>query len=111
MFDRGVIMKGAFYDDSDWMSTLRASVTPEEAYRRWTEVEGYLSIGTYAVRVGHARAEGLTCVDDAEQLTVADHASVVFEDLPTPGAKRRVSKTLRDLATDRGALFAPTLDQ
>lgn len=106
MYDKG-IMKGAFFDDTDWMSTLREDVSPEEAYRRWTEDDGYDSIGTYGVVVEHADSLGLPCVDDAAKLAVSDHASVVFEDLPTEGRKKVAARKLRNAATDLGPLYEP----
>lgn len=100
-------MKAAFSDDQTrWLSTLRDSVTPEEAYRRWTEDDGNESIGTFGIEVGFALSLGLPSVDDSEHLGIPDHASVVMEDL-TNSRREKLARKLRDAAAERGPLFTP----
>lgn len=93
--------------DAGLMSTLRGHVTPEEAYRRHTEVHKLRSMGTWGVLVGDARDNGLPCLDDGGRPGVpADHASVDFRRL----TKKEIREARFDLharSLERGPLHTP----
>lgn len=102
--------------DNLHLSALREAVGAAEAYRRWTEVEKYLSAGTWGVSVQEVDAQvftrhedredvSLRAVDDATE-ALSDHASIVFSDL---SKKQRVqaARKLRDAALQRGCLYKP----
>lgn len=92
--------------DKDLLSTLREHVGPEEAYRRWTEDKGFLSIGTYAVSVGEVGDQDLQAIDDSAT-TEPDHVSIDYSSAETKGERKRRSRKLRDAATARGCLHRP----
>ncbi|MFD7656018.1 hypothetical protein ACFV4N_18775 [Actinosynnema sp. NPDC059797] len=92
--------------DKDLLSTLREHVGPEEAYRRWTETNGFLSVGTYAVSVGEVDDQGLQAIDDAAT-TEPDHASIDYTSAQGKSERKRRSRKLRDAAVARGCLHRP----
>ncbi len=98
------------------LSTLRESVGPEEANRRWREEIGSLSDGTWGISVTEINRVEVECddgtvvqlqaLDDAEDLGVADHASIDFTRVPpTRGKLRQAGRKLLEAAIKRGRLF------
>lgn len=106
----GVVSSEAFKPtatDAGLLSTLRGTVTPAEAYRRWIEEEKRLSVGTYGVSVEEVDGRGLAAIDDAAAMAKPDHASVDFTALPSGGRVKQAARQLRDLAVQRGSLHEP----
>jgi ribosomal protein S18 acetylase RimI-like enzyme len=93
--------------DKGLLSTLRETVGPEEAYRRWTEDQGRISVGTFGITVAEIQNESLTAIDDAEATSQPDHASVDFTSVSSKGQRRQIGRRLRDAAVARGCLFQP----
>jgi hypothetical protein len=93
--------------DKYLLSTLRERVGPIEAYRRWTEDLGFVSVGTYGITVAEIQTESLTAIDDAEATSQPDHASVDFTSVPSKGQRKQIGRRLRDAAVARGCLHQP----
>ena len=101
--------------DNLLLSTLRESVGPHEAHRRWTDDLGYKSVGTFGVSVEEidgteqkmeeGESFSLYAIDDASPVR-PDHASVVFQDM-TKGQRKQAARKLRDHALERGCLYQP----
>lgn len=105
----GVISKEAFIPtetDKGLLSTLRESVGPQEAHRRWTEDAKKESVGTYGITVAEVEDAGLFALGDAVATNTPDHASVDFNGLTTGGQRKKVARQLRDCATSRACLYA-----
>lgn len=105
----GVPMKTVFvpYDSDLKVSTLRGTVGPEEAYRRWTEDLGYESAGTWGVAVAEVTDKGLTVIDDScIPENPAEHASIDYSAFADASASKRqqIGRKLRDHASERGRL-------
>ncbi|MHB1491308.1 MAG: hypothetical protein ACYCTH_12555 [Cellulomonas sp.] len=76
-------------NDRGMLSTLRASLSSQEAHRRRVEDLKQESVGTWGIRVGDATDLKLECVDDACLSTSPDdHASIDFTAAPSKGAMR-----------------------
>lgn len=88
------------------LSTLRESVSPAEAHRRHVEA-GRLSAGTWGIAVGEARDAECRAFDDADEVGVADHASIDFKNLAGRAARERAGRKIRDAAVKRGCLYSP----
>jgi hypothetical protein len=99
-------MKTAFAPserDAGLLSTLHGRIGAAEAYRRWTDVKGFDSIGTYGVEVGEVHNVGLGAVDDSA-VVEPDHVSIDFREAPTKGRIAQLGRKLRDAAVARGCL-------
>ena len=94
-------------DDAGRMSTHREAIGPIEAHRRYTEDEGRVSAGTWAVTVGEVDGVGAHALDDAAVMMKPDHASIDFNPLPTRGQWKKAGRKLRDAATARTCLYPP----
>jgi len=88
------------------LSTKRERVTPMRAHQDWIE-RGMDSAGTWGVSVAEVGDAEMHAVDDANNVTEPDHASVNFRELPSKGAAIRKARILRDLAVERGCLYRP----
>jgi hypothetical protein len=94
-------------DDAGRMSTHREAIGAAEAFRRYTEEEGRVSAGTWAVTVGEVDDVGAHALDDALVMKKPDHASIDFNPLATKGQWKRAARKLRDAATARTCLYTP----
>lgn len=92
--------------DVGLLSTLRGTVDPAEAHRRWTAKAEQESAGTWGIKVGDALALNLSCVDDScLPDSPPDHASVDFNGAPSKGAKRQLGRKLRNASVSAGPLY------
>jgi hypothetical protein len=92
-------------NDSGRLSTLRGSVSAEDAMNRHA-ANGLQTAGTWGVSVGEANAADLPCIDDSKVIHVEDHVSIDFR----PRDRKQtdaVAKKLKAAARDRGRLYPP----
>ena len=95
--------------DAGLLSTLRGTVDPAEAHRRWTDNPAQESAGTWGIKVGDAAELDLPCVDDSCMPdTPDDHASVDFTAFPSKGVKRQLGRKLRNASVSAGPLYIPS---
>jgi len=77
-------------------------IEAEASWRRFTQVQGLQSVGVLGVRVAECTAEDLAV--EADGIPDPEHVSVDFRG-KSNGARKTISKKLRDLAMERGWQF------
>lgn len=94
-----------FPKDSGLLSVYDGSmINAEGAYRHFTDGQGFLSSGSWAITVAEAHANGVPARSDA--VPYPEHAVVDFS-LHSDKDKKKISKVLAAIADTRGCLYAP----
>ena len=77
-------------------------ITPEEAWKRYNGVLGYVSSGVLAVSVAECQSCALTVHSAPDLPLQPDHMEIDFSDLKTSGEVDRAAKKLCTKANARG---------
>lgn len=79
-------------------------ISPEEAYRHYTEVLCNRSVGVYGITCDEVKEQNLGIIED--RVPYKEHISVDFRGVGSNGRKSK-SRKLASYAKDRGHLYKP----
>lgn len=80
-------------------------ITPEAAWKHFTETLNFNSVGVLAVTVQDCKQQNLSVAADSEPFP--EHVLIDFRAVPSGGEMRKKAKILTKTAVDRGWLFQP----